>query len=130
MDAGVVLTHIICSGWVKNLTTSTLVFDIAQFVPSLNHQLLPLILNKTRLDCKISMFFKNYLIGTKTKYLWNKFISPPFNVNIGVRQESSLSPILSALYLSPIFLSLENCLKILKIPISIVSFVDNSLFIS
>ena len=28
MDAGVVLTHIIHSGWVKKLTTSTLVFDI------------------------------------------------------------------------------------------------------
>jgi len=39
-------------------------------------------------------------------------------------------PILSALYLSPIFHSLEKCLEILKIPISILSFVDNGLFIS
>ena len=44
-DAGVALTHIICPGWVKNLTTSILVFDIVQFFPSLNHQLLPLIKN-------------------------------------------------------------------------------------
>ena len=130
MDAGVVLTHIICLGWVKNLIISTLVFDIAQFFPSLNHQLFPLILNKTGLDCKISMFFKNYLVGRKTKYLWNKFISPPFNINIGIGQGSALSPILSALYLSPVFLSLENHLKILKIPISIISFVDDGLFIS
>jgi len=28
IDASVVLTHIICSGWVKNLIISTLVFDI------------------------------------------------------------------------------------------------------
>ena len=76
------------------------------------------------------MFFKNYLVGRKTKYLWNDFISPSFNVNVGVRQASTLSPILSAFYLSPIFLSLENCLKILKIPIFIISFVDNGLFIS
>jgi len=130
MDTEIMLTHIICSGWVKNLTMSTLAFDIVQFFPSLNHQLLPLILNKVELDHKISMFFKNYLVGRKTKYLWNKFISPFFNVNIGVRQESALSPILSALYLFLVFFSLENCLKILKIPIFIISFVDDGLFIS
>ena len=28
-DAGIILTHFICSGWVKNLSTSTVVFDIA-----------------------------------------------------------------------------------------------------
>jgi len=50
MDAGVILTHIIHSGWVKNLITSTLAFDIAQFFPSLNHQLLSLILDKASLD--------------------------------------------------------------------------------
>jgi len=36
-DAGVALTHIVCSGWVKGKTTSTLAFDISQFFPSLNH---------------------------------------------------------------------------------------------
>jgi len=36
-DASVALTHIVCSGWVKGKTTSTLVFDISQFFPSLNH---------------------------------------------------------------------------------------------
>ena len=102
-DAGVTLTHIIRLEWVKNLSTSTLVFNIAQFFPSLNHQLLPLILNKADLDHKISMFFKNYLVGRKTKYLWNNFISPSFNINIGVGQGSALSPIFSALYVSPIF---------------------------
>jgi len=109
---------------------STLAFHIAQFFPFLNHQLLPLILDKVGLDHKISMFFKNYLVGRTTKYLWNNFISPSFNVNVGVRQGSALSLILLALYLSPVFLSLENHLKILKIPISIISFVDNGLFIS
>jgi len=109
---------------------STLVFDIVQFFPSLNYQLLSLILNKVGLNHKISMFFKNYLVGRKAEYLWNKFISPSFNINIGIGQGSAFSPILSALYLSPVFLFLENCLKILKIPIYIISFVDNGLFIS
>jgi len=33
IDTGVTLTHIICSGWVNNLSTSTLAFDIGQFFP-------------------------------------------------------------------------------------------------
>ena len=47
-DASVVLTHIIHLGWVKNLITSMLAFDIAQFFLSLNHQL-PFILDKAGL---------------------------------------------------------------------------------
>jgi len=130
MDAGIALTHIIHLEWAKNLTTSTLVFDIVQFLLSLNYQLLCLILDKAGLDQKISMFFKNYLVGRKTKYLWNNFISPFLNVNVRVGQESALSPIFSALYLLPVFHSFENHLKILKIPISIISFVNNGFFIS
>jgi len=42
----------------------------------------------------------------------------------------ALLPILSALYLSPIFYILKNHLKNLKIPISIPSFVDDGLFIA
>jgi len=73
---------------------------------------------------------KNYLVGRKTSYCWNNFISPSFDINVGAGQESVLSPILSALYLSPIFHFLEKHLKILKNPISMISFVDNGLFIS
>jgi len=101
-----------------------------QFFPSLNHHLLPLILAKARFDHKVSNFFRNYLVGRKTKYLWNNFSSPFCNVDVGVSQGLALSPILSALYLSPLFYILEKWLKILRISISILSFVDNVLFIS
>jgi len=66
----------------------------------------------------------------KTNYFWNNFMSPAFNINVGVGQGSALSPILSVLYLSPFIYNLENHLKNLKIPISIISFVDDGLFIS
>jgi len=36
-NAGVILTYIIQSGWVKNLYTSTVAFDITQFFSSLNY---------------------------------------------------------------------------------------------
>ena len=129
-DTGVALTHIVQSEWVKGKTTSTLAFDISQFFPFLNHQLLTLILEKVGLESKVSTFFANYLIRRKTNYIWNSLHSPVFEVNIRVGQESALSPILSALYLSPFLYILEKRLKNLKIPISILLFVDNGLIIA
>ena len=130
IDTGVALTHFIWLGWVKNLSTSTLAFNIIQFFLSLNHQFLPLILEKADFDLKVSSFFKNYLVGRKTMYLWNNFSFSLCNIDVGVGQGSALSPILSILYLFPIFYILEKWLKILKIPIFILSFVDDGLFIS
>ena len=80
-------------------------------------------------NCVVS-FFANYLIDKKTNYFWNNFMSSIFNIDIGVGQGSVLSLILSALYLSLFIYILENQLKNLKIPISIISFMDDGLFIS
>ena len=130
MDAGVALTHIICSGWAKGKTTSTLAFDISQFFPSINYYLLTLILVKVGLEPRVSSFFVNYLVKRKMNYIWNDLISPDFEVNMEVGQGSALSPILSALYLSPFLYILEKYLKNLKIPISILSFVGDGLIIA
>ena len=51
-------------------------------------------------------------------------------MNVGVGQESALSPIWVVFYLSPFLYILENCLKNLNIPVYIISFVDDGLFIS
>jgi len=129
-DAGIVLTHIIQSGWVKNKTTSILAFDITQFFPSLNHHLLTLSLTKAGLNPKVTSFFEDFLVRRKTNYMWNEFSSLTYEVNVGVGQGSALSPILSVLYLSPLLYILEKHLNILNIPISLISFVDDGLFIS
>ena len=129
-DAGVALTHIVRSGWVKDKMTSTLAFNISQFFPSLNHQLLTLILEKTDLESKVSSFFASYLVKRKTSYLWNDLSSPNFEVNVEVGQGSALSLILLALYFSLFLHILEKCFKNLKIPISILSFVDDGLIIT
>jgi len=84
-------------------------------------------LNKASFDSKISSFFSDYLVSRKTQYLWNYFISPFFNIDIGIGQGSTLSPILSILYISSIFHIFEKRVKILKI---LVLFIDNGLFIS
>ena len=82
------------------------------------------------LDSCIVKFFANYLTDRKTNYVWNNFSSSMFEVNIGVGQGSALSLILFALYLSPFLYILENCLKNLNIPVFIILFVDDGLFIS
>jgi len=104
-----------------------LAFDITQIFPSLNHQLLPLILNKAGFDPKIFFFLSNYLIGRKTHYLWNNFVSSFFNVDVDVEQGSALSPILSALYILLIFYIFEKISKNIKIPVSFFFFVNNRL---
>jgi len=109
---------------------STLAFDIVQFFPLLNHCLLPLIIEKAEFDSKISKFFSDYLDGRKTQYTWNDFSSPFFDVNVGVGQESALSPILSTLYLSLLFHIFKKQVKNLQIPVSLLSFVDDGLLIS
>jgi len=130
IDAGVALIHIILSGWAKGKTTSTLAFDISQFFPSLNHRLLTLILEKASLEPRVLSFFANYLVKRKTNYIWNDLQSLGFEVNIEVGQGSALSPILSALYLTPFLYILEKHLKNLKIPIFILSFVNDGLIIA
>ena len=129
-NIGVVLMYIIWSCWTRNHLTSTLAFNIAQFFPSLNHHFLTRVIHKVRLDSCVVNFFSNYLINRKTSYKWNSFLSLIFNINVGVDHESALSPILSALYLSSFLYILEKHLKNLKISISIISFVDDGLFIS
>jgi len=56
-DVGIILVHLIHVGWVKNLLTSTLAFDIVQFFPLLNYCLLSLILEKVGFNSKIPIFF-------------------------------------------------------------------------
>jgi len=129
-NAGVALMHIIQSGWTKNKSTSTLAFDISQFFLSLNHWLLIQIICIVGLDIQVVNFFSKYLIDRKTNYLWNSFSSSIFNINIGVGQGLALSPISLALYLLPFLYILEKWLKNLKIPISIISFIDDGLLIS
>ena len=78
----------------------------------------------------IILFFVNYLVDRKMNYFWNNFLFSTFNINVSVGQSFMLLPILSTLYLLLFIYILENYLKNLKIPISFIFFVDDSLFIS
>ena len=116
----------------KSLHIKTLAFNIAHFYPSLDHYLLLLILDKVGFNSRISIFFSNYLVNRQTQYVWNSFISPFFRAYKDVGQGSALSLILSVLYIALIFHIFENRMKNLLSPISvsILLFIDDSLFIS
>ena len=97
------------------MSTSTLAFDILQFFPSLNYHLLSLILKKVGFDSYIVQFFSNYLVNRSIHYVWNNFSSHFVDVNVGVGQDSALSPILLALYLDSFLHILEKHLKNLNL---------------
>jgi len=85
-DAGIFLMHLVHAGWTKDLYTSVLAFNIAQFFPSLNHSFLTACITKAGFNRKVSFFFDNYLLNQQTKYCWNNNVSPFFPCNIGVSQ--------------------------------------------
>jgi len=131
-DAGVYLTHIIRTGWLRQCHTSVIAFDIAQFFPSLNHEFLSICLKKVGLNTNVVGFFNSYHSNRSTTYTWNNFSSPAFNTNISVGQSSALFPILSTIYLTPVIKIFKKRLKNLKenIPTDILSFMDDGLLIS
>ena len=131
-DAGVYLTHLVRAGWAKQCHTSVIAFDIAQFFSSLNHTFLSSYLKKAGLNDQITNFFNSYHANWSTTYSWNNFLSLSFPTNIGVGQGLALSPILSAIYLSPILKTYQKCLKNTnkEIPTNILSYINNGLIIS
>jgi len=103
-----------------------------QFFPFWNHQLLLMILSKVGFDNRIPWFFSSYLINRQTQYVWNQFVSSFIKANVGMGQGSVLSLILLALYIASIFHIFEKRTKNLlpSIPVSILSFINDGLFIS
>ena len=85
--------------WVNRLTTSVMLIDISQFYPSINHEMMVKIMGKQGFNKKICKFFKNYLTGRKTTFLFGEQKMAPIDFNTGVGQRSGLSPILSELYI-------------------------------
>ena len=88
-------------------------------------------MDKARFNSRIFLFFSDYLINRKTQYFWNNYVSPFFRTDINVGQGSTLFPILSALYITPIFHIFEKKTQNLlsSISVSTFFFVNNGPFI-
>jgi hypothetical protein len=98
-DAGIYLTHLVRAGWAKGLQMSVIAFNIAQFFPSLNHEVLFDVFSRMGFPAVLCPFLRSYLVGRRTTYKWDSFTSDPFVADVGVGQGSAMSPVLSALYL-------------------------------
>jgi hypothetical protein len=99
-DAGIYLMHLVRAGWAKGLQTSVVAFDIAQFFPSLNHEVLFDIFSRMGFPAVLGPFLHLYFVGRCTTYKWDSFTSDPFVADMGVGQGSAMSPVLLALYLT------------------------------
>ena len=99
---GIYLTHLVRAGWAKGLKTSIVAFDLAQYFPSLNHDVIIYLLARMGFPAPVVEFFKSYLVGRKTQYSWNGDTSPEVEADVGMGQGSALSPVILAIYLSPL----------------------------
>jgi Reverse transcriptase (RNA-dependent DNA polymerase) len=127
-DAGVYLTHLVRAGWVEGLQTSIVAFDIAQFFPSINHDVLLRVIDRSGFPPCVGKFFRSYLVGRCTTYKWNAFMSGPYPADVGVGQGSALSPVLSSLCLAPI-LKLFSASDI-GCQVDVMSYVDDGTLIA
>ncbi|CAA7264615.1 unnamed protein product [Cyclocybe aegerita] len=111
-DAGLILTHLIA-----------LAFDIAQFFPSINHEMFMAVLRKQGFLPILVDFFASYLVGRSTVYCWNTFQSDSQSADMGVRQGSALLSVISGLFIAPVM----NLFYIKAAPLNttLLSFVDN-----
>ncbi|KAF8624922.1 hypothetical protein AX15_005638 [Amanita polypyramis BW_CC] len=107
--------------------TSCLAIDMAQYFPSLNHEVLRTMLIKLGFAPNITKLFSSYFEERVTIYLWGTQKSPQFNASDGVPQGDPLSPILSDLYVAVplrVFFPLSP-----KISNNILSFIDDYVLI-
>ncbi|PPQ89621.1 hypothetical protein CVT25_012633, partial [Psilocybe cyanescens] len=107
-DAGLILTHMVHADWAKGLKTSVIAFDVAQFFPSLNHEVLMAILWKLGFSDNVVKFFSHYLVSRSTQYAWGDFVSDLCQENVAVGQSSALSLVLCALYVTLIMRLFEQ----------------------
>ncbi|KAF8622194.1 hypothetical protein AX15_007303 [Amanita polypyramis BW_CC] len=100
-DAGIVLTEFIKKARDAGQFTSCLAIDMAQYFPSLNHEVLKIMLKKLGFTNNITNLFSSYFNDRVTVYLWGNQESSQFSASDGVPQGDPLSPILSDLYVEP-----------------------------
>ena len=83
------------------LHTTVLALDIAQFFPSMSHEVICALLTKLGFNGKIVCFLAAFLQDHSTTYTWDSIATNThFQCSDGIPQGDLLSPVLSALYLS------------------------------
>ena len=100
IDAGLVLTDFISEHRERGWHASACAVDVAQFFPSLSHEVMGRILKRLGFSPVIVALIKSYFRDRVTSYKWDNTTSRKFDFSLGTPQGNCLSPILSALYIS------------------------------
>ena len=89
--------HLVQASWSKRLKTSVIVFLIL-YNSFLYYSMFTLILRHFSFVNYTVNFFPDYLVNRSTQYSWNFFLFKACNANVSMEQTSTLSSILSVLY--------------------------------
>ncbi|KAF8695033.1 hypothetical protein AX14_001893 [Amanita brunnescens Koide BX004] len=100
IDAGLVLMDFISEHRERGWHTSVCAIDVAQFFPSLSHDVMTRILERLGFSQTLVALIKSYFAGRVTTYKWDTAVSKKYDFSLGTPQGDCLSPILSALYIS------------------------------
>ena len=100
IDAGLALMDFISEHRERGWHTSVCAIDVAQFFPSLSHDVMTRILERLGFSHTIVTLIKSYFSERVTSYKWDSATSHKYDFSLGTPQGDCLSPILSALYIS------------------------------
>ncbi|KAF8686199.1 hypothetical protein AX14_003859 [Amanita brunnescens Koide BX004] len=100
IDAGLSLVDFISEHRERGWHTSMCAIDVAQFFPSLSHNVMTRILERLGFSQTLVTLIKSYFTDRVTSYKWDSAISSKYDFSLGTPQGDCLSPILSALYIS------------------------------
>lgn len=103
IDAGLQVVNRIRHEWAQGNVVSAIAFDLAQFFPSIKHDVLINTLRAQGFSNFFVNFVADYLVNRKTQYRWNNSSSAQiFDSSVGVVQGEVLSPPFANLTIAPI----------------------------
>ncbi|KAF8697547.1 hypothetical protein AX14_001349 [Amanita brunnescens Koide BX004] len=100
IDAGLSLMDFISEHRERGWHTSVCAIDVAQFFPSLSHEVMTRVLERLGFPHALVALIKSYFSNRVTSYKWDSAQSRNYDFSLGTPQGDCLSPILSALYIS------------------------------
>jgi hypothetical protein len=101
VDAGIYACKHIQEARLQKEDSSAILVDVAQFFPSLDYDTLLATLKYYGFPESRLAFFKDYLAGRSTTFLFNGNITPSFPFDSRVVQGSALSLFLANIYIAP-----------------------------
>jgi hypothetical protein len=105
----VVTSNILCSIGKKNMKVGAVFVDLLQAYNHIPHyELLCLLKTKFNINSKILKFLCDYFINRTFSVKLGKFVSRPFDMNVGLVQGSVLSCFLFNCYFNSVFEALPN----------------------